>query len=441
VPKNPGNILITPSVTTIADGGAVDFVVTGDPSLAGHSFRYTLSGLDPSEVQGGKLTGTVTLNSNSYAVINVGTIVQQVNGSNETLTMSVGPVTANVAVTAASQTVTAVPNPENEGSTFQFTVSTTGMAPGSVTGRTENYTITGPGIAQIPANERSGTVTLDANGNAVVTIQTLATVFSSAGPDPTVTLTLTGIPTVPPTFVAIHEAATQSVTNSAGPTDTIIEGQSVTFHIMTAGVPGSAVVGTVETYKITGPALDDVPAIERSGTIVLDSNGQAVVTIDTAANNFPGNLTFNLFNDGTPITTNTVNVINVIAPPLSITGTVANQHPSAPFINPFLGATITDLLSNQNETVTIKGFNGHSGSPLNGLLIDPSATTDHGHFIYGAYVFTDLQANVTNDLQALQLLPVGHPIQLQVSVTDTAGVTATDSTTSILGISDVHHHV
>jgi hypothetical protein len=134
---------------------------------------------------------------------------------------------------------------------------------------------------------------------------------------------------------------------------------------------------------------------------------------------------------------------SVITIPLSITGTAANQQPSAPFINPFANATITDA-SNQTETVTITGSttmpNAHS-SPLNGLLIDPNAATDGGHFTKGAYVFTDSATNVTKDLQALQLLPSGHAIQLQVSVTDTAGQTVTDNTTSIIGISDVHHVV
>src|SRR5262249_49435316 len=102
---------------------------------------------------------------------------------------------------------------------------------------------------------------------------------------------------------------------------------------------------------------------------------------------------------------------------------------------------ITDA-SNQNETVTITGSSGHGGPPLSALLIDPHSTADGGHFTKaGAYVFTGSLTAANTDLQALQVLPSGHAIQLQVSVTDTAGVTVTDNTTSILGISDVHHAV
>ncbi|MFO1157539.1 MAG: hypothetical protein U1E60_01730 [Reyranellaceae bacterium] len=72
-----------------------------------------------------------------------------------------------------TQTTTA-PNAVVEGGAFTFSVATTlGVASGSVAGRVENYTISGPGLAQIPATERTGTVTLDTNSNASVTVHTL----------------------------------------------------------------------------------------------------------------------------------------------------------------------------------------------------------------------------------------------------------------------------
>ena len=204
--------------------------------------------------------------------------------------------------------------------------------------------------------------------------------------------------------------------------------------------------------------LNFSPNVGRVGGTITDAGGIFIFTDTGTPTQVSADLDALVFHPTAGLALTTVFTINVqdtagqtatnsdtsvVATPLSIAGTAANQQPSAPFINPFAKATITDA-SNQTETVTITGSttmpNGHS-SPLNDLLIDPNAATDGGHFTKGAYVFTDSATNVTKDLQALQLLPSGHAIQLQVSVTDTAGQTVTDNTTSIIGISDVHHVV
>jgi hypothetical protein len=129
---------------------------------------------------------------------------------------------------------------------------------------------------------------------------------------------------------------------------------------------------------------------------------------------------------------------DTVATPLSITPIASTQQPSAPYSNPFTGETIND---GQNVTVTITGTtampNGHPGPLLSTLLIDPNATADHGQFANGAYVFMDTALNVTKYLDALQVVPFGHAINLQVSVTD--GTTTDLVSTTILGISDVHH--
>ncbi|MFO1160137.1 MAG: hypothetical protein U1E60_14945 [Reyranellaceae bacterium] len=115
-------------------------------------------------------------------------------------------------------------------------MATTGVATGSVEGRVEAYTITGPGTAHIPAAERSGTVTLDANGNATVTVHTLADLAGSGTTSVSVQVGNNAASTV-----TINETVAQSVTPSAA---TILEGAApVVFTINTTGVAGGAVAG------------------------------------------------------------------------------------------------------------------------------------------------------------------------------------------------------
>jgi hypothetical protein len=119
-----------------------------------------------------------------------------------------------------------------------------------------------------------------------------------------------------------------------------------------------------------------------------------------------------------------------------ITGTVANQH-AFPFavIHPFAGVTISDVNTGQTETVTVapnpSGF-------LHGFLFDPHAAVDGSQYQHGIYTVTGTAAQVTTDLRGLLFVAGLGETDFTIKVVDSAGASATDHTTSVLGIAPSH---
>jgi hypothetical protein len=124
--------------------------------------------------------------------------------------------------------------------------------------------------------------------------------------------------------------------------------------------------------------------------------------------------------------------------PPTISGTVANQQ-EIPFIpiHLFGSVVIGDMNVGQKETVTVT-----SSSPvplgLNGILFDPHAAADGSHYANGVYTVTGSAAAVTADLHGLEFAAILGATDFTIKVTDTAGATATDHPTSIVGISLDH---
>jgi hypothetical protein len=124
--------------------------------------------------------------------------------------------------------------------------------------------------------------------------------------------------------------------------------------------------------------------------------------------------------------------------PPTISGTVANQQ-GIPFIpiHLFGSVVIGDMNVGQKETVTVT-----SSSPaplgLNGILFDPHAATDGSHYANGVYTVTGSAAAVTADLRGLEFTAILGATDFTIKVTDTAGATATEHATSIVGISLGH---
>ncbi|MFO1160138.1 MAG: hypothetical protein U1E60_14950 [Reyranellaceae bacterium] len=117
---NPRGISLVPNATTILSGGAVDVVLQADPSQANKTFQYTISGIQSSEIQGGKLTGSVVLGTDSKATIHIGTITNAANldTPNETIKVTVGPINTTTTLTEGTQTVSQT-GPVNEGQGVQ----------------------------------------------------------------------------------------------------------------------------------------------------------------------------------------------------------------------------------------------------------------------------------------------------------------------------------
>ncbi|MFO1160136.1 MAG: hypothetical protein U1E60_14940 [Reyranellaceae bacterium] len=250
----------------------------------------------------------MTLDTNGSATVSIATLATVLNGVSPqdlVFTLKSGSTTtatATVNVTEGTQATTNT-GPVNEGSAFSFSVATTNVAPGSVAGRVEAYTITGPGLSHIPVAERSGTVTLDASGNATVTVHTLADLGNTGTTSVSIQVGNNAASTV-----TINETATQTVTPSS---DSILEGAPVVFTINTVGVLGSAVAGEVETWTLSGPASAQIDG-PLSGTVTLDSNGSATVSVQTLATVLngvsPQDLVFTLKSGSTTTATGTVHV-------------------------------------------------------------------------------------------------------------------------------------
>ena len=132
----------------------------------------------------------------------------------------------------------------------------------------------------------------------------------------------------------------------------------------------------------------------------------------------------------------------VVGPP-TISGTAANQPPVTP--HPFGNVVISDPNQDQTETATItrveNAGNPVSNAVLFGILFDPNAATDGSHNVNGVYTVTGSAAAVTADLQDLLRSPGLENTNYTIHVTDTAGLTATDTTTSIVGVLNYHPFV
>jgi hypothetical protein len=357
---NPHQIVLTPSAASVNSGGGVDYVLTEAPSMAGKSVQYTITGVSASEVAGGQLSGTVTLNSQGQATIHVGTEVLPGNlgTGNENMGITTGGISSpTVTVDHGDQTVSSVSD-VHEGSTFNVTIGTSLGA--NAAGLIESYTVTGNGLTQIPVADRTGTVTLDSSGQFVLNLHTQATVFNSTAADPTITVTVNGVSTT----VTINEVAQQSITASD-----IVEGQQATFNIATTGVAGAAVAGTVETWTLTGDSfvLSQLTGA-TSGSITLAADGTAAVSVGTSFTVFnlggsnSGELQLNLFNNGAPVTSQAINVTEA---------TLTVSTSSTPVLE---GQLVTFTISGTNVP---NGYSTHytlSGDAL-GNVIDPTSGT------------------------------------------------------------------
>ncbi|CAM8643230.1 Na-Ca exchanger/integrin-beta4 [Oxalobacteraceae bacterium] len=81
---------ITASSQNVNEGGTVNFAVTSSYLAQGTVLSYTLSGVNASDVQGGALTGTVTLDAQGQANIGVSLLEDKLTEGSETLKVTLG---------------------------------------------------------------------------------------------------------------------------------------------------------------------------------------------------------------------------------------------------------------------------------------------------------------------------------------------------------------
>lgn len=105
--------VLTASAAAVDEGDAVTFTLATENVDAGSTFNYEITGVSGDDI-GSSLTGSVTLDSNGEAIINVGTVADEITEGEETLTLSVAGETADVTVNDTSLT----PPPPQQPSTI-----------------------------------------------------------------------------------------------------------------------------------------------------------------------------------------------------------------------------------------------------------------------------------------------------------------------------------
>lgn len=207
---------VTQSAGSVAEGGFETFTVNTTNVAAGTVLGYSIQGTgDAASVS---TAGTVTIDASGKAAVTVQVPTNATVGDSGTLQLSLLNGQANSTVVAVTDSTPVVPTTPTytlsssaasvaEGGTETFTLATTNVAAGTVIG----YNITGTGNAAGVTN--SGTFTVDANGNASVTVAVPTnTVFGDSG---TLQLSLLG---------GLGSTAVIAVTDTTPPVETLTKG-------------------------------------------------------------------------------------------------------------------------------------------------------------------------------------------------------------------------
>ena len=278
----------------------------------------------------------------------------------------------------------------------------------------QTNTVTTPVAVANPTS--STTITAVLNGTQTVYSQTFALPYS----DPTVQAAIAQADMALANDGAVAGApalASSTTTNQGSQTTTVTTGQSSAQSI---GVTTNFGPGTLSSI---GPA-DASSLMLFAGEEDTDVDTLTTTTVDQTATTTT-----------TTLTAQTYTIAGTTSAPV-IAGTVANQPVSdEATIDPFASVAITDATPGQTETVTIT-----PGNVANGTLSDPNAATDGSTLTGGAYTVSGTAAQVSADVDALVFTPTVHQVApgqtvttgFTIADTDTAGASATDSTTTVV---------
>ena len=180
-----GTYALSTSAVTVNEGSSITFTLTTTNVPNGTLWNYSLggTGITASDVVGGSLSGTITVNNNQ-AKFNVSLASDLTTEGLETLIATVQGQSASVQIndtstTPPTYTLSANTGNVNEGGTATFNIATTNVANGT----SLTYSLGGTGItaSDVVGGSLSGTVTVN-NNQATFTVS-LASDLTTEGPE------------------------------------------------------------------------------------------------------------------------------------------------------------------------------------------------------------------------------------------------------------------
>ena len=162
----------------------------------------------------------------------------------------------------------------DEDSSAVFTLTTTNVASGTPVA----YAVSGIDVADLTSGSLNGQLTVDASGQAILTLPIAADLLTE-GPENLV-LTVAGkSTTVTINDTSLTPAKLPSYTLTAS-SSSVDEGSSVVFSLSTTNVTA----GTSIPYSISGTvSANDLVTKQLDGNLVINPNGQASVSVAIAA--------------------------------------------------------------------------------------------------------------------------------------------------------------
>ena len=360
--SNFQSFVLQRSVTSTSGGSEIAFTLNTSNVSQGTSFPYTITGISPSDVTSGSLTGSFSV-SNNTASMTLGVSLEPTSPGVGSASLALDNGKASVSVfLPPTYSLSRSSSSVNEGSSITFTLTTTGIANGT----SVPYTVSGISVSDLS----SGSLT----GNFVVT-DGIATVTLTAASD-----SLTdGAETISITAGGQTSSATLNDTSTPSPTYTLSrsaasvnEGSSVTFTLTTTNVAN----GTSVPYSISGITSDDLSSGSLTGSFIIN-NGSAAVTLTPASDESTEGtetITITAASQTSIVTINDTSyaVIGPAETVLLLNGNGQNDQNN----NVFLDSSSNNFAIARSGSVIQGSF---SPFPLNGAAYNPSV---HGGSAY-----------------------------------------------------------
>jgi hypothetical protein len=254
----------------------------------------------------------------------------------------------------------------NEGSSVTITLTTTGLASGTLV----PYTISGTGIesADINGANLAGNFTLNSSGIASVSLNITSDFITEGNQAFTLALN-NGAASISVTIIDTSLTPTYSLTRTAA---AVTEGESFTITLNTTNLPN----GTTVPYTITGVSSSDINGASLTGNFTISGN-TASLLINTTwdfANESAETLTLTVnptYGTGTAIS---VVINNLPRPTYSLSASPTSINEGGNFT---ITLNTTNVADNTSVPYTITGT-GIDSSDINGASLTGSFTIVSG---------------------------------------------------------------